>query len=176
MTEKLHAGLGDSEISTELRNLREIIEKKPRDLTPWVTLLTVLVAAVGIYFSVGEFNEQQKASFQQKYWEKQAEIYGKACDAAASISAGEELSQIEKERKTFKTLYWGSMSIVEHPEVKKAMNDFMMSLQLWEDKKKKPQDIDKLSYRLAVCCRKSLRKTWDPANIGLLDDAAACPY
>jgi hypothetical protein len=52
----------------------------------------------------------------------------------------------------------------------------MKALNLWEDNPKvKPTNIETLSYQLAVCCRKSLRKTWDRKTLRSKDGLVFYP-
>jgi hypothetical protein len=60
----------------------------------------------------------------KRYWEEQNQIYKEACDAAATIAGGNSLEEIKEERKKFRRLYWGIMSLVENRSVEGAMVDF----------------------------------------------------
>jgi hypothetical protein len=167
-------------------------------------VFTVLIAAVGVIVSIQQFNKQQAISTNQysqqqefnreqlreqsnrdfaareqeskkRYWEEQNLIYKEACDAAATIAAADSLEEAKEERKEFRRLYWGIMSLVENRSVEGAMINFGRGLDEWELTRVKPEDMASRAYTIAHCCRKSLQQTWSPVNIGDLKDKD-CPY
>ena len=173
-------------------------------LAQYNPVFTVLIAVIGVVVSIRQFNAQQDFSTRQysqqqtfnreqlmeqsnrdfaareqeskkRYWEEQNQIYREACDAAAAIAAADSLEEVKAERKKFRRLYWGIMSLVENRSVEGAMVDFGHGLDEWESTRVKPEDMVTRAFTIAHCCRKSLQKTWSPVDIGDLKDER-CPY
>ena len=167
-------------------------------------VFTVLIAVIGVIVSIHQFNRQQafntvqysqqqafnreqlreqsnrdfaarEQESKKRYWEEQNQIYKEACDSAATIAAANSLEEIREERKKFRRLYWGIMSLVENRSVEGAMVNFGQGLDDWELTKAKPEDMAKRAYTIAHCCRRSLQQTWSPVDIGDLE-GKECPY
>jgi hypothetical protein len=197
------AALEIEKLKAEIENLRKSNSLGAR-LAQYNPVVTVLIAVVGVIFSIHQFNTQQKQNTEQhlrqqeansqqmklqsdrdftareqeskkRYWEEQNQIYKEACDAAATIAAASSLEEVKAERKKFRRLYWGIMSLVENSSVERAMVAFDRSLSEWENNHSKPWDLVNHAYTIAHCCRKSLQATWSPVEIGDLKDKQ-CPY
>lgn len=155
-------------------------------------VFTVLIAVLGVFVSIDQFNKQQehnrlqleeqsKRDFatreqesKKNYWEEQNKTYKDAIDAAATIAGADSLESVKEERKKFWRLYWGIMSLVENRSVEGAMKDFGDSLEKWEMTQEKPLGMERLVYAIAHCGRKSLQNTWSPVDIGDLAEEG-CP-
>jgi hypothetical protein len=66
-------------------------------------------------------------------------------------------------------LYWGDLSIFENQDVKQAMEGVGTQLRKVEHGES-PSTLQQRSYKLAIACRKSLKKTWEPAPVDTFDE------
>jgi hypothetical protein len=155
----------DSEIST----LKATIEKQ-RTLEDWVKIVTAILAIFAIVSGVLQYRATTNNDFKKTFWKEQVALYQEACDAAAAIAMSSDLEDSANDRRVFWRLYWGKLSIIEHPEVRDAMVAFGRQLYEVEYNNSKPHSLRQLSYHLARSCRSSLKKTWNPVDIGDLDE------
>jgi hypothetical protein len=145
-----------------------------------LTLIPLLLTAIGIVFGVLQYARTQQEEFRKRYWEVQFKLYGEATESAAAIANARRLADVEKERRRFWQLYWGPLSAIEHREVESAMARFGAVLSKCEagDARSCPSplpgtthtELRLASYYLAHCTRTSLAKTWHPVDIGDLND------
>lgn len=131
-------------------------------------VLTIVGILVGVWqFSRGEENRtnleyqllarKDKIEFQRKLWLERLSAYKSIAEQAGKIAT------TDKKDKSFRQLvhdfdaeYWGTMILVEDPEVEKAMIDFHLELL---DYQKGQSDENKVKLRadeLVKACRKSI--------------------
>jgi len=161
---------------TQIEELRAEIEKLKKNgtskisLETWLKLsgamLTIVTVAIGVF----QYVSTRQNEFRKAFWTEQFALYREACSAAASIAISEDIKTVEKERGLFWNLYWGKLSIIEHSEVKDAMVAFGNQLYEVEAERAHPRSLKLLSFGLARACRQSLAKTWNPVDIGDLDE------
>ncbi len=142
----------------------------------------LLVTVGGILIGLLQYRETKRAEFRQRYWEAQLALYEDATGAAAAIATARSLESVAGERARFWQLYWGPLSMIEHPEVEQAMVAFGRVLGECErDVSGCAADgpgnsitpLRQKAYELAHCVRVSLHHTWHPVDIG---DVTRCPY
>jgi hypothetical protein len=176
----------------EIEKLRVELQTLRSANRPWsliarnVTVFTAILTAVSVGIGLFQFNRQQQATARREeagraeelrktYWQEQKRAYDQAANAAASIASASALKEVPAEVRQFWALYWGGMSLIESPEVERAMIDFGNLLSAWERSGTKPDEVKNISYRVAHCMKQSLAKTWRPVTGGTVLDAA-CPY
>jgi hypothetical protein len=144
--------------------------------------LPLLIAVGGILVGVWQYRETKRAEFRQRFWEAQLALYQDATEAAAAIANARDLDAVADARTRFWQLYWGPLSMIEHPEVERAMIAFGAALGECERgggacAGGAPGDsitpLRQKAYDLAHCVRASLHRTWHPVDIG---DVTRCPY
>jgi len=131
-----------------------------------VRVLAALGAVVAFGVGIYQYVATNQNEFRKAFWTEQYALYQPACDNAAAIAMAERIDEVKKERGEFWKLYWGKMSMLEHQEVKLAMINYGRQLSLVEKGTAKPASLRLLSYELARACRESLRRTWNPADLG----------
>ena len=176
MPEKLEPVSDISPLETEIHELKREIEairsklNKETDFETWLkiggALIALLTVAIGLY----QFNSTVGNGFRKTVWTEQYSVYQEACKAAAEIAVAAEIEDAERSRKKFWRLYWGRLSILEHPNVAAAMVKYGKKLKEVEANNGKTSTLEHLSYQLARECRKSLQETWNPVDIGDLDE------
>ena len=186
------AGLEIAKLQAEIVNLRRSSTWKgvvERNVSFFAAFISVAGLAVGLW----QFNRQQVANREQAkaqaakeelgrneelrkaYWQEQKTVYSQGSRYAGIIASAGSLNQVVNETREFWGLYWGTMSLLEHSEVEKAMMAFGDAVVEWQKRNQKPAGIENLSYQLAHCMKQSLAKTWRPVSGGPEKDKA-CPY
>ncbi len=160
-----------ADIAALKKEIAELKEKKaPANWFENVgKLLATLIAVATIIIGFVQYRTTTENEFRKTFWSKQFELYDKACTAAATIAKADDIEQVKEERKLFWQLYWGSLSMVEHKEVKIAMVNYGEQLKQCESKTTHPSTLLLLSYELARACRLSLAQTWNPADLKDID-------
>jgi hypothetical protein len=153
------------QLDAEVTALKKRQEQQTR-LENQVKLLTALVAVGTFAWAILQYGCTSRNEFRKTFWEHQFTLYQQATSAAATIATARDIHQVEAERKTFWRLYYGELSIIEHPQVKDAMIAFGKQLKEVEARDGDLSSLKQLSYKLARECRLSLGKTWNPVDIG----------
>jgi hypothetical protein len=133
-------------------------------------IITSIIALITIIVGIIQYTSSRANEFKKAFWTEQLTLYKKATSLAATLAVSKNLNDVEEDREDFWKLYWGQLSIIEHPEVKDAMVEYGNQLYEVEKGNQSTSTLRQLSYNLARACRKSLAKTWEPVNIGDLDD------
>ena len=157
------------ELKAEIAKLKKKSETQI-PLETWLKLFGSMLAIVTVAVGVFQYVSTKQIEFRKTFWTEQFALYRKACSAAAAIAIAQDIKTAEKERYTFWNLYWGELSIIEHPEVKEAMVEFGTQLYEVEAGNAQSASLKLLSFKLARACRQSLAKTWNPVDIGDLDE------
>ncbi len=129
---------------------------------PWVLAFATIL--VGVW----KFTAEQGQANKRPFLEKQLELGFKATETAANLAVTTDIEEWKKARHSFWLLYWGSLSIVEDPNVEQAMVE-LGKLVPEMDEPVPPLPMSNLqqpSYRLAHAVRGLLLKSW---NIELPD-------
>jgi len=134
----------------------------------------LVIKAVGligaaIAFGVGlwQYRDTKQKEFYVELWNKRLAVYVQASEAAAKISVAKSLDETIESRRTFWSLFFGPMSIVEDLEVKEAMQAFGRELRAVESGAQPMESLQQPSYRLSTALRDSLSRTWNrPFVIG----------
>jgi hypothetical protein len=155
----------DSEISA----LKDTIEKEGT-LEDWLKIVTTILAILAVVSGVLQYRATTNNDFKKTFWKEQVTLYQEVCAAAAAIAMSSDLKDSENDRRGFWRLYWGKLSIIEHPEVRDAMVAYGRQLYEVEYNNSKPHSLRQLSYHLARSCRSSLKKTWNPVDLGDIDE------
>jgi hypothetical protein len=188
--------LAEEKTRLELEKLKAEVENLHRGASPWTTIgrnppliIAIITTGIGIF----QFTRQQQANRNQlaaqaaredagraeelkkTYWVEQKRVYDLGSNSAGLIAKATSLKEVAQETRQFWGLYWGGMSLIESPEVERAMMDFGGALSAWDHTGKKPSSVESLSYQLAHCMKQSLSKTWRPVSGGDVRDKA-CPY
>jgi hypothetical protein len=161
--------------ASELDQLRaEVAELRrgaamPGRVEVWMRTLAPLGAAIAFCVGVIQYVINNNNEFRKAFWKEQYALYQEVCEDAAAISVAGQLDRAGESREGFWKLYYGRLSILEHPEVKKAMMEYGSQLRKVEKGEASTDSLQPWSYRLARACRESLRKTWNPADLGDVD-------
>lgn len=135
-----------------------------------IRTITAVVAVLSVVVAIIQYGLTKRSEFRKRFWEEQLGLYRRACSAAASIASAQYIADVENERKEFWKLFWGELSILEHANVKHAMENFGTQLRQVEAGAAKPNTLEQRSYKLARACRTSLGKTWRAIKLDDLPD------
>jgi hypothetical protein len=130
-----------------------------------VRTITAIGGVVALLLGIIQYGFTKRGEFRKRFWEEQLGMYRRVCVAASALVASNNITEAEEARTEFWKLFWGELSILEHGNVKKAMEEFGTQLRKVQDGSASPASLEQLSYRLARACRKSLGKTWDPVGL-----------
>jgi hypothetical protein len=130
-----------------------------------VRTITAVVAVFTVVAATIQYGVTKRSEFRKRFWEEQLCIYRRVCAAAGSIATAHHIVDVENERKEFWKLYWGELSILEHANVKQAMEKFGIQLRNVEAGAATPETLELPSYNLARACRMSLGKTWHTVKL-----------
>ena len=154
----------------ETEELRNPAEKKSA-LDRWLKIGSAVVAFLTVAVGVYQYIATARNNFRKTVWAEQYALYQEATSAAAEIAMASRIQDVGETRSKFWHLYWGRLSILEHPNVKEAMVKYGNQLSVVEAGDAPPSSLRQLSYALARECRKSLEMTWNPVDLGDLGEA-----
>lgn len=156
------------QLKSELQNLKKVSARQA-SLETVLKFVGSMIALATVAIGAFQYLSTRQNEFRKTFWAEQLGMYRKVCSAAAAIAIASNIDSVKTERKVFWNLYWGELSIIEHPEVKDAMAEYGTQLNLVEAYRAAPASLKLLSFDLARACRLSLAKTWNPVDIGDLD-------
>ena len=144
--------------------------------------LSAVLAAAAFLWGVIQYNATRRAEFRRHFWDQQFALYQEAAGAAAEIAMAPHIDSVKAARQRFWILYWGKLSMVEHPEVERAMFEFGQKLSECESGAdttcfahlpgRQETALRTHAYNLAHCAQLSLSKTWRPLK---LYESSKCP-
>jgi hypothetical protein len=135
-------------LQLEVKKLRFDVESqgstsfKAEKFMRFLPLVTVLIAVGGFWFTVFQYNNQQRAAAKQQadaaaklaadreqdllrpFFQKRLELYFTAAETGAAITLSKDKAERDKAEAKFMQLYSGSLIIVEDAEFEKAMIAF----------------------------------------------------
>ena len=145
-------------------------------------LLSAVLAAAAFLWGVIQYNATRRAEFRRHFWDKQFALYQEAAGSAAEIAMAPHIDSVAAARQRFWVLYWGKLSMVEHPEVERAMVEFGRKLSECESGAdstcfavlpgREQTALRVHAYNLSHCTQLSLSKTWQPLK---LHSSSHCP-
>jgi hypothetical protein len=157
----------------QLQTRIDALEKKSARQREWAYIIKALTpagTAVGallvLLWGIHQYYDTNRNEFQKTIWKEQYALYQEACASASAIAVADKLESAKEQRDMFWKLYYGRLSILEHPAVKKAMQHYGHKLRDVEQGKALPASLNQLAYHLARECRGSLAKTWNPKDLG----------
>src|SRR5262249_13309609 len=90
---------------------------------------TAIVVAIIFFIGLCHDFRTCQDEFGKALWKEQLALYQEGCDRAAAVAVSPDLSSSKESRDKFWQFYWGRMSILEHPNVKRSMQEFGGQLQ-----------------------------------------------
>jgi hypothetical protein len=105
--------------------------------------------------------EQRKKEFKIKFYEQQFALYSAICDATAKMATADHLEDVKEELRTFNTLYWGKLCIVESKAVEfmqRKIHDELAKIERLDIEP--PSELKYLCYQLAHACREDLEEVF----------------
>lgn len=132
----------------------------------------ILVALGGIY----KYFDDKYHKSRKHYAEKQLDLCLQAADAAAAITAQEEINKTQntlatkEQRRLWKTFAYGSLAVVEEDELARANDDFEKLIPtpanadnspLGEDPFNKIQRLQIATLSIASKCREMVSREWE---------------
>ncbi len=152
-------------LQAEVTDIKKTLAKHNR-FDGIVKTVTALIALVAIVAGFIQYRVTTENEFRKTFWQQQLEVYKRTTQAAAGIALSTESPPSPSDRATFWRLYWGELSVLEHPVVKDAMVAYGNQLYEVEAGRAAPSTLRQLSFKLARACRLSLQQTWNPADLG----------
>ena len=155
---------------------------EPSRIDSGLKLMSAALAAGAFLWGVIQYTTTRREEFRRHFWDQQFALYQEATGAAAEIAMAPHIDSVKAARQRFWVLYWGKLSMVEHPEVERAMIAFGQKLSECESGAdttcfailpgKEVTPLRRHAYDLAHCAQQSLSKTWQPLKLGA---SSQCP-
>jgi hypothetical protein len=157
------------------------IERWTKTLTLVGAVITMAGAVVGGLWSFYTYTETKEKEFYTYFWNKKMELFLRTTNAASEMATSASLESFNKARNEYWEMFYGPLSLVEGPCVKRAMEVFsqcvpkdtlMSSDRLPMHKLKQP------SYRLAVRLKEELASSWQIpfSELKLINLPDKCDY
>jgi hypothetical protein len=138
---------------------------------------TPVVAVIGLFASVLQFNCQQSAQlrrqqeataennrieFNRRMWEKQLDVYMRYSRVVGKIAAGNQNEdELRQDFNEFFTLYWGEMAFFEDKAVEEASVTLRIKIENFlASGAKDRSELKKSALYLLRTCKESSRKSW----------------
>ena len=118
---------------------------------------------------ISQFADLKEREFYSELWRERLSLYLKTLDAAARISTASSLEESKEARAEFRTLFDGSMSVVQDPVVDRAIHDFASKLDEVEAGSLTHDKLGIHSYQLGRICYSSLEGSWNKSFSGSAD-------
>jgi hypothetical protein len=131
-------------------------------------VLTVAGLLLGVWqFNRGEENKtkleyqliekRDKVDFQRKLWLERLSTYKSIAEQAGKIASTDKSDKRFKQYVAdFDSSYWGLLTLVDDPEVEKAMKDFHVDLTDYQKGRGDEDQIKRRAVELVTACRKSV--------------------
>jgi hypothetical protein len=103
---------------------------------------------------------------QKPFLTKQLELYfetAKVVGSLITISRKSEGQEYERLKQRYYALYWSELSMVEHPNVERAMVEFRSAFERY-DKLDEKDRAEKAAYKLAHAIREAIESAWSGAE------------
>ncbi len=108
---------------------------------------------------LAQFADLKEREFYSELWKERLRLYLETLDVAARISTAETLEESKRARIEFRTLFDGSMSVVQDPLVDKAIHEFAEKVDEVEAGRMDHQELGMHSYQLGRECYRSLENS-----------------
>jgi len=136
----------------------------------------ILTVVIGLYQfhdlrerEIGQFADLKEREFYSELWRERLNLYLKTLDAAARISTASSLDESKEARAEFRTLFDGSMAVVQDPVVDRAIHEFASALDEVEAGSLTHKELGIHSYQLGRICYSSLEDSWNKSFGGSSD-------
>jgi len=126
-----------------------------------LTLCGVVVAAL---WAVYTYQDTKARDYYSEYWNKKADYFLEASNAAATLGTTNKLIEFNEARQTFWRLFYGEMSLVEGSCVKRAMQTFASNVPkspIKTNQNLPREDLQQPSFKLAIMLRHELATGWE---------------
>ena len=193
-TERGNAATGEKS-TLELQHLRKEVEKLglevealrssrwwDRIIGRYLPVITALLAVVGFWFGIIQYNAQRNDIDKQRaaadtarseelrreaakpFWDTQLKMYIRAAEAAATIATSEDAAVCSRAESEFWLLYWGPLACVEdvgaekklEPNVESAMVELGKYLKKYPKEPRNKSELQHLAIELAHAMRDEL--------------------
>ena len=129
----------------------------------WIKILTLVVIVVGGVWGYLEYTDTKEKEFYSDFWNRKMELFLRTTNAASEMATTSSAETFNEARTEYWELFYGPLSLVEGPCVKRSMEVFSRCVP------KDPidssitlpmQTLKQPSYRLALRLKQELAKAW----------------
>lgn len=143
-----------------------------------VTLGGVLVASI---WAVYTYKDTKEKEYYSEFWNKKMELFLKTSNSASTMATATNVKDFNMARADYWELFYGELSLVEGPCVKRAMEVFSKCVPHYPLENKAALPIKNLlqpSYRLTVRLQKELANGWQEpfSELKLQELPEACDF
>ena len=148
----------------------EIVKAWQDNVEAIVKILNIVLAFSLAFYTISIGIKSIKESYKSKFWDKQLSIYSELVDNAALIATTDDSISYQKAKQRFLQLYYGEANVVIAKNVETKMVQFKKKLDFYEMNKGEvspdndehvKQELQRISYELAVTCRNSSINSWN---------------
>ena len=124
-----------------------------------LTILGAITAAVWAYHTYTDTKEKE---FYSVFWNKKLELFLETSAAASTMATTDSIDEFNKARTEYWELFFGRLSLVEGPAVKKAMETFSTQVPSGtvEQRSLPLKSMQQPAYRLTLVLKQELGHAW----------------
>jgi hypothetical protein len=117
-------------------------------------------------FQIQREANTRRIEAQKPFLTKQLDLYfetAKVVGRLITISRTNEGDEYERLKQRYYALYWSELSMVEHPNVERAMIEFRSAFERYDTSNQKV-DAERAAYKLAHAIREAIESAWGSAE------------
>lgn len=168
------------------------LERWTKTLTLAGAVITLAGAVAGGLWSFYTYHDMKKQElklytdtkekeFYTSFWNKKMELFLRTTNAASEMATTTSLDAFNEARDEYWEMYYGPLSLVEGPCVKRAMVVFSQCVSkepLTSSNQLPMHELQQPSYRLAVRLKDELASSWQSpfSELKLIDRPETCNY
>ena len=162
------------------------------ELERWTKVLTLAGAVAGGIWAFYTYNDTKirelelytdtkEKEFYTSFWNKKMELFLRTTHAASAMATVESLDAFNDARREYWEMFYGALSLVEGPCVKRAMEVFSSCVPnepLSSSDRLPMRELRQPSYRLAIRLKEELASGWQNpfSELRLTNRPPKCEY
>ena len=130
----------------------------------WIKTLTLVGALIAGIWTAVTYLDAKEQEFYAHFWNEKMSLYQRTSNAAATMAVASSLDEFNNARRAYWKLFYGELSLVEGPCVKRAMEVYsrLVPKEDLADQQLLPyQILEQPSYRLSLRLQNELADAWE---------------
>jgi hypothetical protein len=147
----------------------------------WIESIALAGGLVGAVWAFYTYNDTKEKEYYSDFWNKKMELFALVSKSASNMATAATADSFNKARTEYWRLFFGELSLVEGPCVKRAMEVFSKCVPeapIDEAVRLPYTKLQQPSYRLTVRLKQELGEGWHSpfSELRLRDRPAACEF